>query len=69
VERSAGELALAVTDGPAAIPIVATTLADVAGVRVLEMGLRRPTLDDVFFALTGHAGDVDDDRPESREAA
>jgi ABC-2 type transport system ATP-binding protein len=32
---------------------------DDAAVDVVEVGLRRPTLDDVFFALTGHAADVD----------
>ncbi|HEX2773929.1 MAG TPA: hypothetical protein VHN18_16080, partial [Micromonosporaceae bacterium] len=36
------------------------TLRDAVGrleaeeIRVLEVGLRRPTLDDVFLALTGH---------------
>ena len=28
---------------------------DAEGVRVLDIGLRRPTLDDVFLTLTGHA--------------
>jgi ABC-2 type transport system ATP-binding protein len=28
-----------------------------AGVAIVEIGLRRPTLDDVFLALTGHAAD------------
>jgi ABC-2 type transport system ATP-binding protein len=30
---------------------------DAAGVHVLDVGLRRPTLDDVFLALTGHVAD------------
>jgi ABC-2 type transport system ATP-binding protein len=55
VERIGSELSLAVTDGPAAIPVVATALADVPGVAVREMALRRPTLDDAFFAITGQA--------------
>ncbi len=55
VERSGSELRLAVSDGPAAIPRVATTLSAVPGVSVAEMALRRPTLDDAFFAITGHA--------------
>ena len=28
---------------------------DVEGVTVLDVGLHRPTLDDVFLSLTGHA--------------
>jgi len=55
VEQMGSELSLAVTDGPAAIPVVAAALANVPGVAVREMALRRPTLDDVFFAITGQA--------------
>jgi ABC-2 type transport system ATP-binding protein len=70
VERSGPELRLAVTDGPAAIPIVATTLAGVPGISIQEMALRRPTLDDVFFAVTGHAMAADDgERAEQPEEA
>jgi ABC-2 type transport system ATP-binding protein len=32
---------------------------DLAGVEVLEAGLRRPTLDDVFMSLTGRHADAD----------
>ena len=32
---------------------------DRAGIEVLEAGLRRPTLDDVFIALTGHHAETD----------
>ena len=53
IERIDGELALAVTDGPAAIPGVATALAGAADINVRQIGLRQPTLDDAFFALTG----------------
>ena len=40
---------------------------DAAGVRVDELGLHRPTLDDVFLTLTGHAAepDVADDEKEA----
>jgi ABC-2 type transport system ATP-binding protein len=35
-----------------------------AGVRVDDISLRRPTLDDVFLALTGHASEIaEDDKP------
>jgi hypothetical protein len=29
--------------------------------------MRRPTLDDVFLSLTGHAAEVDSDAEEGRE--
>ncbi len=35
------------------------------GVGVEDIALRRPTLDDVFLALTGHAAEVSDDDQES----
>jgi ABC-2 type transport system ATP-binding protein len=44
-----------------------------AGLTVLDVGLRRPTLDDVFLTLTGHAAEVvaaDDEEDEAeREVA
>lgn len=42
-----------VQDRVAALTEVARALAD-AGVRVEDIGLRRPTLDEVFLRLTGH---------------
>jgi ABC-2 type transport system ATP-binding protein len=40
------------------------------GIEVLDVGLRRPTLDDVFLSLTGHAaeGDATDQEPVEAEA-
>jgi ABC-2 type transport system ATP-binding protein len=40
---------------------------DRAGVEVLEAGLRRPTLDDVFLALTGHHAEAAPDEPAEGE--
>ena len=37
-----------------------------AGVGVEDIALRRPTLDDVFLALTGHAAEVAEDDPVAR---
>ena len=34
---------------------------DEAGVGVDDIGLKRPTLDDVFLTLTGHAAEEGDD--------
>jgi ABC-2 type transport system ATP-binding protein len=32
---------------------------DAEGIEVLDVALRRPTLDDVFLTLTGHAAEVE----------
>jgi ABC-2 type transport system ATP-binding protein len=45
------------------VPAVVRTLDD-AGVEVLDVVVRRPTLDDVFLELTGHR--AEDDDPEHR---
>ena len=34
---------------------------DAAGVTVQDVGLRRPTLDDVFLSLTGHVAEEEED--------
>lgn len=44
-------------EGPATLTEVVRRL-DAADVHVDDLALRRPTLDDVFFALTGHAADA-----------
>ncbi|HWX74201.1 MAG TPA: ATP-binding cassette domain-containing protein [Solirubrobacteraceae bacterium] len=40
-----------------------------AGVGVEDLALRRPTLDDVFLALTGHGAEADADEAEQERAA
>ena len=52
VDADGRALSVAVTDGTDALRRALDRL-DAAGVRVLEAGLRRPTLDDVFLTLTG----------------
>jgi ABC-2 type transport system ATP-binding protein len=53
-----------------AAPQGAATLAetlrrlDAAGIGLQEVTLRKPTLDDVFLALTGHAATNGHDQPE-----
>ena len=41
---------------------------DVAGIAIDDIAVRRPTLDDVFLTLTGHAAEpeVDEEREEAR---
>ena len=70
LDRSGHELRLSVSNGPAAIPAVATALAGMAGISVREMALRRPSLDDVFFTVTGHAmADPGDSAADRRAGA
>jgi ABC-2 type transport system ATP-binding protein len=38
---------------------------DAAGVQVDDIGMRRPTLDDVFLALTGHAAEAERDAAQA----
>ncbi len=47
-----------VTNGARLLAAVVRDL-DAAGVRLDDFGLRRPTLDDVFLTLTGHAAEAD----------
>jgi ABC-2 type transport system ATP-binding protein len=42
---------------------------DAAAVAIVDIALRRPTLDDVFIALTGHAAEEEPETEEQREAA
>ena len=49
-----GRLSAPVTDRVAAISAVLAELGD-GGIPIDDIGLRRPTLDDVFLELTGHA--------------
>jgi len=57
-----------VDDGPRAISPVALALA-AGSVKVRDLSLRRPTLDDVFFSVTGERIASDDDRSNEPEAA
>ncbi|MGN6245697.1 MAG: ATP-binding cassette domain-containing protein [Motilibacteraceae bacterium] len=50
------ELSLPVTGGAQTLVEVVRRL-DTEGIAVLDIGLRRPTLDDVFLTLTGHAAE------------
>jgi daunorubicin resistance ABC transporter ATP-binding subunit len=52
VDPDDGRVVFPVAAGPALLPELADRLAR-AGLRVSELALRRPSLDDVFLALTG----------------
>ncbi|WP_435592007.1 ATP-binding cassette domain-containing protein [Nocardia sp. bgisy118] len=55
VDRRERRVTLPVNDGQRDLVAIATRLND-QGVQALDIGLRRPTLDEVFFALTAQAG-------------
>ena len=53
-----------VTDGPAALAAIMSAAAR-DGIALHDAGMRRPTLDDVFLQLTGHAADDTDESTET----
>jgi ABC-2 type transport system ATP-binding protein len=57
VEQHTRKLVAPVSGGGQTLVEVLRRL-DTAGVRVLDVALRRPTLDDVFLSLTGHAAEA-----------
>jgi ABC-2 type transport system ATP-binding protein len=63
VDNNTGELTVPVgTDGTAVLTEAVRRL-DAEGIQIADIALRRPTLDDVFLSLTGHAaeGAVEDE--------
>ena len=55
VDAATRRCSIAAPSGAAILPVVVRALDD-AGVAVEDIALRRPTLDEVFLALTGRAG-------------
>lgn len=68
VEEQTRRLTAGVTGGVEALRKVLQRLAD-ANIAVVDVGLRRPTLDDVFLSLTGHAAEEAAESPTDRDAA
>ncbi|MFF4184716.1 ATP-binding cassette domain-containing protein [Streptomyces sp. NPDC001691] len=65
VEEHTRQLTVPVTGGAKLLAEVIREL-DTRGVEIDDIGLRRPTLDDVFISLTGHAAEAakeEDDEP------
>jgi daunorubicin resistance ABC transporter ATP-binding subunit len=54
IDPDTHRVVLPVADGPGVLPVVAARLA-ATGLRVSDLALRRPTLDDVFLTLTGRS--------------
>jgi ABC-2 type transport system ATP-binding protein len=61
-----GVLALPLSQGRGGIAEAVRRL-DGAGVGIDDIAVRRPTLDDVFITLTGHAAEQDEEDEERRE--
>jgi ABC-2 type transport system ATP-binding protein len=72
IEAERGYVGATVADGPGLLAAVVRDL-DAAGVQANELGLHRPTLDDVFLTLTGHAAEYetveDEQRVDEKEIA
>jgi len=64
LSTSGATLSLAVRGREGTI-VEAVRRLDQAGVAVKDLGLRRPTLDDVFLSLTGHVAEATDDAEET----
>ena len=54
VDAATRRCSIVAPEGPKLLPTIVRAL-DEAGVEVEDLGLRRPTLDEVFLALTGHS--------------
>ena len=54
--------------GGSRVLVEAVRALDAAAVRVEDIALRRPTLDDVFMSLTGHTAEADDASAASEES-
>ncbi|MBB3328661.1 ATP-binding cassette domain-containing protein [Microlunatus antarcticus] len=65
VDRSSRSLVVPVSGGAGALAEALRRLAD-AGVGLEDVGLRRPTLDEVFLTLTGHPSDEPAGKPKAK---
>ncbi|GAA2446672.1 ATP-binding cassette domain-containing protein [Streptomyces glaucus] len=65
VEEHMRKLTVPVTGGAKLLAEIIREL-DTRGIEMDDIGLRRPTLDDVFLSLTGHAAEAGDEEGEGR---
>ncbi|MDH6143996.1 MULTISPECIES: ATP-binding cassette domain-containing protein [Kitasatospora] len=67
VERNTRRITIPITGGAKVLADVIRDL-DARGVEIDDIGLRRPTLDDVFLSLTGHATETAGTGEQPQEA-
>ena len=67
VDEEAGTVVVPLGNESATVLIEAIRRLDEAGIELADVALRRPTLDDVFMALTGHHAE-DEERAAREEA-
>jgi hypothetical protein len=68
VDVAAGRVILPVDDGPGLLAELARRLAG-SGLRVADLALRRPSLEDVFLTLTSHPASETDAEYENDHTA
>jgi len=68
VDNNTGEINVPVGSEGTTILTEAVRRLDAEGIRLADVGLRRPTLDDVFLGLTGHAAEGGGDRDADGQA-
>jgi ABC-2 type transport system ATP-binding protein len=66
-DRQSRRLTVPVSGGSKVL-VEALRVLDAESVRVLDVGLRRPTLDDVFLALTGHHAESEETNGDQTQA-
>jgi ABC-2 type transport system ATP-binding protein len=66
VDDTTGRLSVGVGSGGSDALIAAVRALDAAGVNVKGLTIRRPSLDDVFLAVTGHAAEEAEREPVGR---
>jgi ABC-2 type transport system ATP-binding protein len=68
VDRNINRVSVPVRDGVEALSVAVRRLDD-AHVKLVDLSLHRPSLDDVFLTLTGHAASIGDADQDQKEAA
>jgi ABC-2 type transport system ATP-binding protein len=66
VDEDRGRLSVPVQGGASHLPEAVRRL-DKASIAIADLALHRPTLDDVFLALTGHAAEAAEEETEQEE--